>query len=94
MPASQHESVEIVIESVSVRFITAYDDALRRHWSRRPADLLDSTLYVQRLREVLFDHVMDLQALLEQGHAGDALHGHVQAYQQAWSEQAPSLLLA
>ena len=94
VPESQHESVEIVIESVSVRFITAYDDALRRHWLRRPADLVDSTLYVQRLRDVLFDHVMDLQTLLEQGHAGDALHGHIQAYQQAWSDQAASLLLA
>ncbi|MCE1117869.1 MULTISPECIES: hypothetical protein [Pseudomonas] len=94
VPQDQHENVEIVIESVSVRFITAYDDALRRHWSRRPADLVESTLYVQRLREVLFDHVMDLQALLEQGHAGDALQGYIQAYQQAWFEQAPSKLLA
>lgn len=94
VPEGLHESVEIVIESVSVRFVTAYDDTLRRHWSQRPAELLDSTLYVQRLREVLFDHVMDLQALLEQGHAGDDLHGYIQAYQQAWSEQVPSQLLA
>ena len=77
---TQHEYVEIVIESVSMRFLISYEDYLDRYW----APLLSR---VERLRGMLSDHVAALRALLEQGHSGQALLGHLEMFERDWAQQ-------
>ncbi|QVM90820.1 hypothetical protein JYG34_22920 [Pseudomonas entomophila] len=77
---AQHEYVEIVLESVSMRLLISYEDYLDRYW----APLLSR---VEWLPGLLSEHVSALRVLLEQGHSGQALLDHLGMFERAWAQQ-------